>query len=72
MTFPTKNRREFLRVAATSPALLPFLMPFGRSMADETRAKNDRPRLGLIGCGRQGSWDSRARPSSAISSPSAT
>ena len=59
MTFPTQNRREFLRVAATSPALIPFLTPFGRSMADETRAKNDRPRLGLIGCGRQGSWDAR-------------
>jgi len=29
-------------------------------MADETRAKNDRPRLALIGCGGQGSWDARA------------
>ncbi len=60
MTFRTQNRREFLRVAATSPALLPFFVPFGRSMADETRAKNDRPRLGLIGCGGQGSWDARS------------
>jgi predicted dehydrogenase len=57
MTLRTQNRRDFLRVAATSPALLPFLMPFGRSMADETRAKNDRPRLGLIGAGGQGSGD---------------
>jgi predicted dehydrogenase len=59
MTLHTQNRREFLRVASTSPALLPFLMPFGRSMAEETQAKNDRPRLGLIGAGGQGSGDAR-------------
>jgi predicted dehydrogenase len=28
-------------------------------MADETKAKNDRPRLGLIGAGGQGSGDAR-------------
>ena len=59
MAIRTQNRREFLRVASTSPALIPFFMPFGRSMADETRAKNDRPRLGLIGAGGQGSGDAR-------------
>jgi len=59
MTIRTQNRREFLRVTATSPLLLPFLAPFGRAMADETRAKNDRPRLGLIGAGGQGSGDAR-------------
>ena len=57
MTIRTQNRRDFLRVAATSPALLPFFAPFGRTLADETRAKNDRPRLGLIGAGGQGSGD---------------
>jgi predicted dehydrogenase len=57
MTIRTQNRREFLRVAATSPALLPFLVPFGRSMAEAVQAKNDRPRLGLIGAGGQGSGD---------------
>src|SRR5438046_8530857 len=59
MTLRTHNRRDFLRVAATSSALVPFLTPFGRTMADETRAKNDRPRLGLIGAGGQGSGDAR-------------
>ena len=59
MTIRTHNRRDFLRVAATSPALLPFFSPFGRTLADETRAKNDRPRLGLIGAGGQGSGDAR-------------
>ena len=57
MNIRTQNRREFLRMAATSPALLPFLTPFGRSMAEEAQAKNDRPRLGLIGAGGQGSGD---------------
>ncbi len=59
MILHTQNRRDFLRVASTSPALLPFFMPFGRSMAEETQAKNDRPRLGLIGAGGQGSGDAR-------------
>jgi predicted dehydrogenase len=57
MIIRTQNRREFLRVSATSPLLLPFLAPLGRTMADETRAKNDRPRLGLIGAGGQGTGD---------------
>src|SRR6516225_7367287 len=60
MTLRTHNRRDFLRIAATSPALLPFLTPFGRTMAEETKAKNSRPRLGLIGAGGQGTGDARA------------
>jgi predicted dehydrogenase len=55
MEIRTKNRREFLRVSAASTLLLP--MAAGRTMADETRAKNDRPRLALIGAGGQGSGD---------------
>src|SRR4051812_14106029 len=54
-----KNRREFLRVSAASPLLWPLFAPAGRTMADETRAKNDRPRLGLIGAGGQGTGDAR-------------
>ena len=53
------NRRDFLRLTAASPLILPMIAPLGRTMADETRAKNDRPRLGLIGCGGQGSHDAR-------------
>ena len=53
------NRRDFLRLSATSPLILPVVAPLGRLMADETRAKNDRPRLALIGCGGQGSGDAR-------------
>ncbi len=57
MTIRSQNRRDFLRVSATSPALAPFLFPFARTFGDETKAKNDRPRLGLIGAGGQGSGD---------------
>ncbi len=53
------HRREFLRVTAASPLLMPLIMPTGRTMADETKSKNERPRLGLIGCGGQGSGDAR-------------
>jgi predicted dehydrogenase len=54
-----QNRREFLRISAASPLLLSMAAPSGRTMADETRAKVDRPRLGLIGAGGQGSGDAR-------------
>jgi predicted dehydrogenase len=56
MIVRTQSRREFLRVSAASPLLLPLLHP-GRTMADDTKAKNDRPRLGLIGAGGQGRGD---------------
>jgi predicted dehydrogenase len=59
MTRESRSRREFIRVAATSPLLLPLTNPSARTMADETREKNDRPRLGLIGAGGQGSGDAR-------------
>ena len=59
MSRRTHNRRDFLRVSASSPAIFPFLTPFGRALGDETQAKNDRPRLGLIGAGGQGSGDAR-------------
>ncbi len=60
MVIRTGNRRDFLRVSATSALLLPMTAPVGRTMADESKAKNDRPRLGLIGCGGQGSGDASA------------
>lgn len=53
------SRRDFLRVSAASPLLYPFLSPSARVTAEEIRVKNDRPRLGLIGAGGQGSGDAR-------------
>ena len=58
MSPSTPNRRDFLRVAAAGPLLAPLAA--GRTLADETRAKNDRPRLALIGAGGQGTWDAYA------------
>src|SRR5207237_773091 len=55
----TQNRRDFLRVSATSSLLLPLVTLGGRTMADEARSKNARPRLGLIGAGGQGRGDAR-------------
>ena len=59
MASPSKNRREFLRVTAASPVMLPLLHPTGRTLAEEFQAPNERPRLGLIGAGGQGSGDAR-------------
>jgi predicted dehydrogenase len=57
MTIRTRNRRDFLRVTAASPLLAPILHPATRAMADESKAKNDRPRVGCIGLGGMGSGD---------------
>ncbi|MGE3819840.1 MAG: Gfo/Idh/MocA family protein [Isosphaeraceae bacterium] len=58
MSQPHRTRRDVLRIAAASP----LLFPIARSSAGQeaTRAKNDRPRLGLIGCGGMGSGDARS------------
>ena len=59
MSRPNTTRRDFLRVSAASPLMLPLITPTGRLTAAEFQSKNDRPRLGLIGAGGQGSWDAR-------------
>ncbi|OJW26996.1 MAG: oxidoreductase [Planctomycetales bacterium 71-10] len=53
------GRREFLKVAA-SGATLAALGEAPRAASAAFRAKNDRPRLGLIGAGGQGTWDAVA------------
>ncbi len=57
MSSRKQNRRDFLRVSAASPLLMPLVVPAGRTVASEFQAKNERPRLGLIGAGGQGSGD---------------
>ena len=52
------DRREFLKVAA-SGATLAVLGEAPRAAGAAFRAKNDRPRLALIGAGGQGSGDAR-------------
>ncbi len=53
------SRRDFLRVTAASPVMLPLIAPSGRATAEEFQSKNERPRLALIGAGGQGSGDAR-------------
>ena len=59
MSHPNKSRRDFLRVTAASPVMLPLILPSGRATAEEFRSPAERPRLALIGAGGQGSGDAR-------------
>jgi predicted dehydrogenase len=58
------SRRDFLKTTAAVSAggiLLPsWLAPAARSMADETKSPNARPRAGCIGLGGMGHGDARA------------
>ena len=52
------DRREFLRAGATAAALAALGgSPGAAAGAAAFRAKNERPRLALIGAGGQGTWD---------------
>jgi predicted dehydrogenase len=60
---PNATRRDFLRASAAASAgglLLPYGFPGTRTMADETRSPNERPRVGCIGNGGMGKGDARA------------
>jgi predicted dehydrogenase len=60
---PDLSRRDFLRASAVAAAgglALPYGFPGTRTMADETRSPNDRPRVGCIGNGGMGRGDARA------------
>ena len=53
-----ESRRHFLKVAAAcSTVTLPYWSWSSRTMAKETLAKNDRPRVGCIGNGGMGRGD---------------
>lgn len=57
------TRRQFLRtstVAATSGLLMPGWFSLARTMEQETKQPNDRPRVGCIGLGGMGRGDARA------------
>ena len=45
------SRRDFLSSAAIAAGY--FVLPIGRSLADETRSPNNRPRFGAIGVGEK-------------------
>ena len=47
-------RRRFLQSAAAGIAAAPYFYSTPRTLADETKSKNDRPRIGSIGLGGRG------------------
>ncbi len=51
------HRRDFLKASAALAGLVPYAV---RTMADETKSPNDRPRVGCIGNGGMGTGDARA------------
>ncbi len=62
-TLSRSTRREFLRNTAATGLIVPLVHAgFGspRTMADETKNPNDRPRVGCIGLGGMGKGDARA------------
>ncbi len=59
----SQSRRDFLRdttALAAAGVLLPSFMTGTRSMADESKSPNARPRVGCIGLGGMGHGDARA------------
>jgi len=59
----TSTRREFLRRTAVSSAVgaaVPYWFTGENARAEETKSKNDRPHIGAIGVGGQGSGDLRS------------
>jgi len=57
------NRREFLRSSASLAAAgtaIPYWFTGQNARADESKSKNDRPNIGAIGLGGQGTGDTRS------------
>ncbi|MDX2035034.1 MAG: Gfo/Idh/MocA family oxidoreductase [Isosphaeraceae bacterium] len=57
MIHQSSTRRGFLQTSIAGSVLAPLFS--SRASADDTKSKNERPRLGLIGAGGQGSGDAR-------------
>jgi predicted dehydrogenase len=55
-----QTRRDFLKTTTATGLLVPSWFSLARTMADETKAKNERPRVGCIGLGGMGNGDARA------------
>ncbi len=63
MTRSNRNRREFLINSSAAAAFVPYFFWQSRTLADETKSKNDRFRLGLIGAGGMGTGNMKAAAS---------
>src|SRR5262245_5005629 len=60
-TFSTFQRREFLKATASATLLPAWFLEESRSFArpPQPREANDRPAIGLIGCGGMGRADAK-------------
>ena len=57
------SRRTFLQsssAALASATVAPYFFSTPKTLADETKAKNDRPLVGCIGLGGMGNGDARS------------
>ncbi|MEM6779037.1 MAG: Gfo/Idh/MocA family oxidoreductase [Planctomycetota bacterium] len=59
-SLPTPNRRQIMQVAAGAALATPYFSWTPRTLADETKSKNDRQAIGLIGAGGMGRGNLRA------------
>lgn len=59
---PVTSRRDFLHTcsSAAGGTMLPWMFPSVRTMADESKSPNARPRVGCIGNGGMGRGDAHA------------
>ncbi len=60
MSRTNRNRRDFLIQSSASAAFVPYFFSQSRTLADATKSKNDRFRLGLIGAGGMGTGNMKA------------
>jgi predicted dehydrogenase len=59
---PSRQRRQFLKTtaAAAAAASTPYFFSSPKTLADETKSKNDRVTMGVIGCGGMARGNMRA------------
>ncbi|WP_153557816.1 Gfo/Idh/MocA family oxidoreductase [Roseimaritima sediminicola] len=62
MASPNRNRRDFLKTSAGigAAASVPYFFSQQKTLADESRSKNDRLPIGLIGAGGMGRGNMRS------------
>ncbi len=63
MSRSNRNRRDFLINTSAAAAFVPYFFSQSRTLADETKSKNDRFRLGLIGAGGMATGNMKAAAS---------
>ena len=60
MSRTIRKRRDFLLQSSAAAAFVPYFFSQPRTLADDSKAKSDRFRLGMIGAGGMGMGNMRA------------